>query len=485
MVGNLLHTNAAVRNVLISAEAVFRKCFSILLRVNESNLLKFQPTLAEALFRIDKVHLALAQRRQQLILRKKLLDEKWFLVEMRRTARAQESLKEAISIGHALGDAFAWIFYRNSRTLLDRHLSSPPQPFRPTGIGGQGELEFIRRGQLLNDFFVLYHGITSLLRVGDASLINPKTMKAVGLCEIKTERTSESTLNVMLFMVGSEDFTDRLFTTGKMESPEEPKEFLETFPDRKKQHLDRQIKTMAKSFEAHRIDKHISLSHHGHVNRLGELMKQLQSKRSACIRVHEGLVLFGMKAPGKSLSQRLFGPKRSFSSQKLFTGLVEKVALTIDRSQIKSPDNSNCIIINAISMTNSLRGMESKLLWPLKSQYIRALLLGEIIIFSIYNPAHLIRRLRDRGFNVTVSKCGRAGPNIEVEKHSDKHIFRLIHGSYLLTLVHTYLHSEDLIVDVLSRAMAELPKMSDGQSATIQLVMQQHLEAYQEGGDGT
>src|SRR5207344_325451 len=61
----------------------------------------------------------------------------------------------------------------------------------PFGIGGLGEIEFIRNNPTMGENVVLYHGITNLLRYGDVSLINVRTFDVAAIAELKTKVAKE------------------------------------------------------------------------------------------------------------------------------------------------------------------------------------------------------------------------------------------------------------------------------------------------------
>lgn len=88
--------------------------------------------------------------------------------------------------GQMIGDAFIWPFYRSSGDILIEHSKESYQPFIPSGLGGLGELKFISGQKKLLDHFVIYHGVTSFLRMGDISLVDVNTQAVVALGDIKT-----------------------------------------------------------------------------------------------------------------------------------------------------------------------------------------------------------------------------------------------------------------------------------------------------------
>src|SRR5207237_18409 len=72
------------------------------------------------------------------------------------------------------------------------------------GVGGIGEREFLRRFPALDGAMVLHHGITTLLRIGDVSLIDLRTLRVRAIGEIKTakSKTDERQLSITLSLIG-------------------------------------------------------------------------------------------------------------------------------------------------------------------------------------------------------------------------------------------------------------------------------------------
>ena len=82
------------------------------------------------------------------------------------------------------------MFYRDSIEELEKHYEHSDNGLFVSGIGGIGEIEFIKANPTINGYLVLYHSITNMLRIGDFSLCS-LTGKMVGIGEIKSVYKSE------------------------------------------------------------------------------------------------------------------------------------------------------------------------------------------------------------------------------------------------------------------------------------------------------
>ena len=199
----------SIRATIDTAGSSFRDCWGTLCDMKSGNtqglfakrFREFQPTLADAIFRLDEDYRAVTREKRSLVNKKEVLSEPWFGRRMRKLESYRTALKEAGTVGRSIGDAFAWFFYRNDQATLARHLQHEPVSFTPSGIGGKGEVESLKRlwstGRL-----PLYHGVTSCLRHGDFSLMDLNSGKAVAIAEAKARRKNKQTIEVRLHLVG-------------------------------------------------------------------------------------------------------------------------------------------------------------------------------------------------------------------------------------------------------------------------------------------
>ena len=55
----------------------------------------------------------------------------------------------------------------------------------PPGFGGIGETMFMKNVRMFGEYMVIYHGMTTILRIGDITFIDLKKLKVAGIGEIK------------------------------------------------------------------------------------------------------------------------------------------------------------------------------------------------------------------------------------------------------------------------------------------------------------
>ena len=192
MIDNLLSEDD-VKQALNMADSSLHECFDMLIdfRSGQNDLYKviwqFQPLLAETLFNLMEFYNKLSQEKSRLISVKSHYDETIFSKAMAKNRSFMKAVSAAIGIGKSMGDAFVWFFYRNNREELEKHFEHTSTGLYVSGIGGRGELEFIKKTPHIEGCYVLYHGITTVLRIGDFSLYDMKH-GIVGLGELKTKK---------------------------------------------------------------------------------------------------------------------------------------------------------------------------------------------------------------------------------------------------------------------------------------------------------
>lgn len=158
--------------------------------LEEREFINFQIDLAECLYNAMSVYREVSQKEREYIGMKESLDKKNFLEKMQKCKEQKIELKEAINIGKSIGDSFAYIFYRDSIEELEKHFEHSDNGLFVSGIGGRGEIEFIKANPTIDGYLVVYHSITNMLRIGDFSICSLDG-KVIGTGEIKSEYISE------------------------------------------------------------------------------------------------------------------------------------------------------------------------------------------------------------------------------------------------------------------------------------------------------
>ena len=207
-------SRADITSLIDEAEDNLRACWDTLSHLRSAQrtrdstdadlsktLLDFQPKLARTLYDLSKMYGNLNQEKRSFIAKKADLTPSWFRHRLALLSEYQSAIKGAISLGKRLGDSFAWLFYVSAQDHLLEHGEHQRQFLLPPGVGGLGEVTFIERVQMVGDRLVLYHGITTFLRVGDVSFIDVKDRKVAAIGELKTTKVAKDLLKIEVHMV--------------------------------------------------------------------------------------------------------------------------------------------------------------------------------------------------------------------------------------------------------------------------------------------
>src|SRR5207244_7189664 len=122
------------------------------------------------------------------------------------------------------------------------HFKNPANPHTPPGIGGRGELEFIKHVRLPG-FLTIYHGITTLPRIGDVSFFNPVTGRISAIGELKSKLAEPGTLIVRIHSIQRARIP--FINLSRVPAKEEDREGVLGWEPQFKATLEQQMKKMA------------------------------------------------------------------------------------------------------------------------------------------------------------------------------------------------------------------------------------------------
>lgn len=445
-------TKSRVSKLIDEAETKYRTSWSILRRIRErepfsaQDMLGVQPPLAEAILSLSRLHHQIRQDERALINRKARLQSKWFRDRMALLARYREAVSEAIGVGRMIGDSFAWLFYRNESDLLARHLTEQANHFSPPGVGGVGEVAFISRVPLISGLFVLSHAITSFLRLGDVSLINLETWKVQAIGELKSARVRESEYQVKIVLMGQKDSVLKI--VDQLGSPTAGLSPMPLSPGQKAQ-LKKQMKRVGSSLSADKTSSGLEkVGVTTTVSSLKAVYEDLRTARIAYRRAGDGLLILGIKGRRSSLSRRLLAP----SVTPDLAALPDFALGIMDRESKENSLHYSLIFYSETGKPYIMPGVAPLFYWHLPVDCIERIIFHDLIILSIYNPLHLIKKLRSRGFNVQQER-----DKLKISRRVGRHIAELEHTAYFLFLITHYFFDEDSVADLIVKASEALP----------------------------
>jgi hypothetical protein len=396
-------------------------------------ILDFQPRLCSTLWKLERLYRKLSSEKHKIVSWSNSQSDQRVL-RLRVIGRAQRIVESAIGVGKTLGDAFAWFFYRNDLELLQEHLKQPRQIHLPPGVGGIGELEFVRKVKQVSGCMVLYHGTTSILRIGDFSLIDLERQKVKSLGELKSTETAPSTLRIQLFMTGPD-----LLQRRSEGAPKSSKRDELPLPRRLHDRLVRQIRKMAGAFERPMAQPADEISqtldgHYGDVNRVVAKARRgeftyAQAGRSMLVVLYKGFA--------RTLFSRL-DPEANERWQRNLDNLPREAMAIVKPGSTRNAVHIGSVLYDGDRVAPLLLGAQPLLWSPLRDEVLRQMLFQEVIVFTLFNPAFLLDNLSERGWEIigdkpselALRKTDKAGRHLRCERLQ---YFLRLRGEYLFT----------------------------------------------------
>lgn len=438
-----------VRKAIDEAEAAFSECWNLLaaMKVGEpsGSLLDLQPSLATALQNLSKVSAKIAARKTDLVRRKERLSSVWFSQAMRRLATDQASVRGAVILGKSLGDAFAWFLYQNDAALLAEHSSHPKLALESGGVGGAAEFEMARNVQHFDDAFVLHHCLTTILRIGDVSLLRTSPLRVIGVGELKAGAERDGFLDVdmsLLLREPSSSITEaRTAAAGPAGGP------IAGLGGRHRARYERQMRRMEVALAA-AAKRGVDVSHEAtgsqYWGEFAEAAAGCQRGQFKATHLGGGLVVALHRSRRRALYDRLRD-----SAAEAAAAVTDEVAECI-LSAIQSGSPYNSVSIGSLQYgrgghpTYQLGTMP--LFWsPLPIELIRRIMFGELIALTLFNPAYLFTKLGEAGFTIASYNP----PELSFRIGDGERVFTMMNAAYWVTLIPGRLFREEQVVALL------------------------------------
>jgi len=426
------------------------------------DIISFQKKLIGALWILDDIYRETHAERRRLIGKKRELNASWFKKRMASLASYQEGIRHAISIAKAVGDGFAWIFYVNDTDLVDAHLNSPRQMHLPPKIGRTGERAFVEKLQVLEGNLVIYHGITTFLRMGDVSFYSMASLRIVNVGELKTTHLGGDEYRVTLsFIYGGK--LSPVVDVSRLNVQER------TGPAMSMQQNDRmrrQLTQIAKATSADkdRIKQAASQSGTFYFDSLEGLIASSNNRKISWQQVGRGLLIGTLRlSKSVSLSRRLIARRKFHVGKKLDDSEI------VVKSILDPALNDNSLLIGSLGVgergVHSLRkGTIPIFWWPIKREGLYDLIFGNVVAMTLYNPAPFWEALRAKGFELSIGERARL---IAATKRIGNRTATLNDFEYFQVLITHYLMSEDNVISMIDAAL-RFP-VPDGQAMRVEI----------------
>ena len=457
-----LITKGDLRDVLDLTYQTYDKCWNTLIKFEGSKLdrdffpelMNFQPMLCRGMLKLEKIFHSIAQEKRRLIARKKSLSIKWFKQRMKNLSDYQNAIEQCIWIGKSLGDAFVWIFYENERTLLAEHRKHKEICHLPVGIGGIGELAFITQIKKLGDCYIIYHGITTILRHGDISLFDLKRKKIVAIGDLKSKQEEKGVAKVRFVFTGltPEDVEkiNRSLQSSSTEGPSNSKknDLLMDFPPPMREHLTNQLNQISSALEQREKGPYFKKSgvFENHIKELNILYKNLKTGKFVYQAASPSLLLLAYKYRKQSFPLKLIGRSRIDFPAKL-KKIESGISSIIDHSR-----NDNLLYYETFFYTKTgavrnLPGTVPLFWWPLNKEFVREIIFQEVFVFTFFNPRHFLIKLEANGFTIEHDE-GKNSFKVSKDINGIMHVMQPF--NHYFGLIMNNLLSEDAVIYMLN-----------------------------------
>ncbi|CCH54767.1 hypothetical protein BN8_03970 [Fibrisoma limi BUZ 3] len=425
-------TKLHIRKAIDSAEINLHQLWGLLCdlksnKIHENNfgnrLISFQENLASTIFDLQIVRDKIIKEEKLLIDNKNRFNYNWFKGKMKLLSNFKKAIDYVINISRAFGDSYAFFFYQFDLKLLAKHLSHQRITNYTTSIGRRGELELIKKIKHVDGNFLLFHDITNILRYGDCSFIDLRTMKIAQIGELKTSIKEENVLNLELLIVDREVLKNR----GKpLHNPNSNK-------TRKDRQLLGIINLLINEIDPNSTN--ISLDNKSYSKEIELLLKNARTKRYNFVKVSDGLAFVCIKYKKTTLYNRIFTKNNSKDELERHKQRLFDTALSL----MKPPPAHNSLVIGQLLYESDLSSKNLSgtipLFWqPIDTNLLKDIYFTTCMVSSIFNPIHLIEKVESMGYKVDSKYINNGRYKEELQKsiqHFDSFIPHVI--DHLLT----------------------------------------------------
>lgn len=398
--------------------------------VEECEFINFQINLAECLYNTMFVYSEISQKEREYIGMKASLDKKNFIEKMKKCKEQKIKIKEAINIGKSIGDSFAYVFYRNSIEELEKHYVHPDNGLFVSGIGGRGEIEFIKANPTIDGYLVVYHSITNMLRIGDFSLCSLDG-KVVGTGEIKSEYINEK-----------RTLASSVYLSSKVNLEINGEKGEEIYGNSTKEKIQKQLKNQ---------DNLLKSDFDNIINGKVKMNAQHFLIEMACNN-EKGV------AYNESSNTLIIAVKeKEYYASESFDEILGQKLHNMTKRMIKESQYNN---IRMEQIRKEYKPYRKPIIWwEISDDIIMDILFDKIAIFSVVNFVTYYECLAEKGFKIQFKE-----KEIDVGKKCGEYNIKLENFEMIEDLITHELYTQEDIVALISYIVENAHNRSDGES---------------------
>lgn len=282
-------------------------------------------------------------------------------------------MKLLIKQSKAIGDGYAWLFYRENIEAIREHLKHEDNGLFPIRNGGIGEIEFIKQNKVYEGCFVVYHSITNMLRNGDFSLITANGRLA-GIGEIKTKQI-EGELLIDVYV------TQRI-SLGNSES-----EKIEIDDKRIWEQLRKQLEQHENIFKA----QNINLRSQTDLRYVYNLIEESVNKEKVVISADCSMLVLVVDAEKENAENK-------YVPEMISNNVIESIP-----SILNDKFDSNKIIQSELAVDERLWEMPL-IWWDLSERVLINVMMRKWLVLTWFNEGYLLNELRKKGYEILKKK---------------------------------------------------------------------------------
>ena len=336
---------------------------------------------------------------------------------------------------------------------LGKHFQHESTGLFVSGIGGRGEIEFIMQQQNMYGFFALYHGITTMLRVGDFSLYEFGN-GIVGIGEIKTRKNEscEKRIDIEAYISSKIDFN------ALKDIPQEKRHIiLSPKKSTNRQHLESQLTLQDKLLIQKTAD--VAASQYGQFEY--QLINQVATGNGISLNSDHSLLLLGVHSSHKKLFHILVTEDEHFEIPEGYAACAKKL--------IHPNAEYNRIIMGQLDTTMH-HSRIPVFWWEINDQVCEDIYFKRLHIATAYNPCNIIQHFVELGYSVaeTPNHCFsliNSDGGASLELCNFEMFFDLISHSLLKT---------QSVINIIDGAINELKTGKHGPNTRMDIDIQLH-----------
>jgi hypothetical protein len=412
------------------------------------DVIEFQQRLYRIIADLEALYRRIKREEKRLIGAKARYIPVWFAKRMAQLSAYSKKLRDGLTLARAVGDGFVWFFYERDPQLIEEHLKLQPQLLLPPDLGAAGERILLENLRGVDGKFMLYHGITSLLRIGDFSFVDMTSLRVACLAELKTTRIDSQRINLSLSIIsGDKDQIPKF----PVREPSEPREPAPPLSAPMQARFERQRKVMQDSIVAAKEVRDgltISGDLGFHYRELEDVVRRSHARTFEYVKAGDGLIIGAWRIPG-SRSYGAPSPKRLIKCMPEVASDMPAWATKI----LDAGSTWNSVAYGGLGGNDGLRARSTGLpffAWPVDPQVLADIAFERVVIITLFNAGHLIKRLHASGYEVELDEEGRLR---RATKQVDNKLIELENYSYFMSLVPWALMTEDAVMSMIEQTI--------------------------------